>query len=329
MRKVLLTGYSGFVGSALLKCLAGYQVTLIGRHPVLDSNLCFHAVDFESSFNCSKVLSDIDIVIHCAARAYIMNDKSVNPLNSYRAINLGATLRLANQAAQAGVKRFIFLSSIKVNGEETQQGESFTEELISSPSDFYGLSKHEAELGLLTIAQESNMEVVIIRPPLVYGPGIKANFASILNLVKKGYYLPLGSIVGNKRSLIALENLISFILLCADYEKTPQAANQAFVISDGEDLSTAELFKRIAKAYGKKSRLFPFPVFLLKLGATLLGRQGLANRLLGSLQVDSSKARELLNWVPVTTVDEQLRKIAIADGFGDDSVSPEKKYRVS
>jgi nucleoside-diphosphate-sugar epimerase len=231
-----------------------------------------------------------------------------NPLEEFRKVNTGATLQLAKQAAESGVKRFIFLSSIKVNGEMTSLGEPFKPDDNFVPVDPYGLSKYEAEQGLLALAKETDMEVVIIRPPLVYGPGVRANFASMMFWMKKGVPLPFG-VIHNKRSLVALDNLVSFIIRCIDH---PKAANEIFLISDNEDVSTTQLLSKVAKAYGKKACLIPVPVSWMKFAARLIGKADVANRLFSSLQVDSAKARDLLGWKPVVTMDEQLKKIADA-----------------
>jgi nucleoside-diphosphate-sugar epimerase len=238
-----------------------------------------------------------------------MNDDCDDSLAIYREANTASTLNLAKQAAQAGVNRFVFISSIKVNGEMTRPGNSFLPEDNHVPTDHYGLSKYEAEQGLLQIAEETGMEVVIVRPPLVYGPGVKANFASMMRWVNKGVPLPFG-LVDNQRSLVALDNLVDLIALCADREKSPKAANQVFLISDGEDVSTTQLLQKVAKAFNKKAFLLPIPVWLMTFVAKILGKGDVANRLFGSLQVDSSKARDLLGWKPVTTIDEQLQKTA-------------------
>ena len=222
-------------------------------------------------------------------------------------------LKLAIQTVEAGVKRFIFISSIKVNGEMTLQGHPFNSDDVFIPRDPYGLSKYEAEQGLLALARETNMEVVIIRPPLVYGPNVKANFSSMMKWVYKGIPLPLGAI-NNRRSFVALDNLVSFIIHCINH---PEAASEIFLISDNEDVSTSELLRKVAKAFGQKSRLVPVPVWLMTISAQLIGKGDVANRLFGSLQVDSSKARDLLGWEPVITMDEQLKKTA--DAFLDKS----------
>lgn len=310
--KILLSGASGFIGSALLKSLSRYHVTAIGRRRI-DRCHAFYNKELSLSEDYSDCLPNINVVVHAAARTHLLNDKSADYLRLYREVNTEATLNLARQAKHFNCKRFIYFSTIGVNGSRSTN--SFTEQDDPAPYNNSTLSKYEAEKGLLEIARQSNMEVVIIRPPLVYGPNPPGNFASLLNLIIKEYPLPLASVTDNKRSLIALDNLIDFILLCVDYKKTPKAANQVFIISDCEDVSTAELFCRTSKAYGKKSRLFPFPISLLRLSAKLLGKQEMADRLLGSLQVDSSKARELLGWKPVITMNKQLRKMAEADGF--------------
>jgi UDP-glucose 4-epimerase len=215
-------------------------------------------------------------------------------------------LNLARQAAQAGVRRFIYVSSIKVNGEQTLPGQPFTEEDVPAPHDPYSISKYEAEEGLRVIAQQTGMEVVIIRPPLVYGPGVKANFLNMMGWLHRGVPLPFASI-NNRRSLVALENLLDFIVVCLDHSA---AANQIFLISDGEDLSTAELLRRMAYALGKPAHLIPMPISLLKVGAVLMGRRNMAQRLCGSLQADISKARTILGWNPPISVDEELCRTA-------------------
>jgi len=245
-----------------------------------------------------------------------MNDESLDSLAEYRRINCDTVLELVKLAANAGIKRFVFLSSIKVNGESTRPGESFTADSHYIPDGPYGLSKYEAEKGLLEIAKNSDMEVVIIRPPLVYGPGIKGNFASMISWVKKGIPLPFGAIY-NKRSLVALDNLVDFIILCARRDKSPKAANEVFLISDGGDISTSELLRKVAKSYGVKSRLIPIPESWMQFVLKILGKSGISNRLFGNLQVDSSKARELLGWNPVINMDKQLEKIAAFDKSKD------------
>ncbi len=318
---ILVTGATGFIGRALVNCLlvngvhvlagvrkqsshlpTSVQQMIIGDLSVLDqSSLALKHTAFEG----------IETIVHAAARVHIMNDDAVDPLRAFRKVNRDATLALAHLAANAGVKRFVFLSSIKVNGELTRPGHSFSPNDGHIPTDPYGLSKYEAELGLLALALETGMEVVIIRPPLVYGPGVKANFASMMHWMKKSIPLPFGPI-HNQRSFVALDNLLDFIALCADREKSSKAANQVFLISDNEDVSTTQLLRKVAKSQNNQAWLIPVPVGLMSFAAKLIGKGDIANRLFGSLQVDSSKARDLLGWKPVVTMDEQLEKIAKA-----------------
>ena len=311
-QKILITGATGFLGQALTDKLYsdGYPVVAAVRR---ESTVLGLDVDLVKVGNISaqtdwqQALSKIDVVIHCAARAHIMNDVVADPLAEFRKVNTAGTLNLARQAAEAGVRRFVFISSIKVNG-ELAESVPFSSEGVFVPTDPYGLSKYEAEQGLLALAKETGMEVVIIRPTLVYGSGVKGNFASLLKWMKTGVPLPFGAI-NNQRSLVALDNLVDFIIHCIDH---PKAANEIFLISDGEDVSTTELLQKVAKAFDKRAVLLPIPVSWMTLAAKLLGKADVANRLFGSLQVDSSKARALLGWEPVITMDEQLEKIADA-----------------
>jgi nucleoside-diphosphate-sugar epimerase len=285
--KVLITGATGFVGKAV--CFeshdAGYEVIVATRErtQVFSEEIeQFKIVDLSQDIDWENAFQGVDVVIHTAARAHVMNDVAIDPLAEFRKVNVEGTLKLAQQAADAGVKRFVFISSIKVNGEMTELEHPFTPDDDYIPTDPYGLSKYEAEQGLLALAKKTGMEVVIIRPPLVYGPDVKANFASMMKGMNKSIPLPFGAI-HNKRSLVALDNLVSFIIHCADYQKTPQAANQVFLISDGEDVSTTELLHKVAKAFGKKALLLPIPASLMTLAAKLLGKGDVANRLFGSL----------------------------------------------
>ena len=308
MKHVAVTGASGFLGSQLcaaLDAMGNIQLTALLRpesKTVANKYVEIPSMDGLSDF--TFALFDQEVVIHLAARAHIMKDEVADPLTEYRRVNVDGTLNLARQAAAAGVKRFIFLSSIKVNGEQTFLGQPFTANDTPAPEDAYGISKWEAEQGLQQLASESGMEVVVIRPPLVYGPGVKGNFASMIKLVSKGLPLPLGAI-HNQRSLMGLDNLVDFIVTCIDH---PEAANQVFLAGDGQDLSSTELLRGVARAMGRPSRLIPVPSFLLMLGATLIGKQAMAQRLLGSLQVDISKARHLLGWEPPISVEEGLRR---------------------
>lgn len=355
--RIFLTGATGFVGSVLLQRFVadGVELTALVRNDSVcvpdrvekvvgdlsglvgdagDRHVLRPRDDEENLL--AMALNECDVVVHAAARAHIMRDEVADPLAEYRKVNRDATLALARLAAEAGVKRFVFVSSVKVNGEGTYSKEEilrfaqndrenaqndknevqddmpkvsvFTPDDKFVPSDPYGLSKYEAEQGLLEIAQKTGMEVVIIRPPLVYGPNAKGNFATMVNWVRKGVPLPLGA-VHNARSLVALDNLVDFIALCADPARSPKAANEAFLISDGVDVSTSELLRKVAKACGVKSRLLPVPVGLMTFAARLLGKGAVANRLFGNLQVDSSKARDLLGWKPVVTMDEALERM--------------------
>jgi len=266
----------------------------------------FRVAGIESNTEWQSALVGMDVVIHCAARVHVMHDASSDPLAEFRKVNVDGTLNLAQQAASAGVRRFIFISSIKVNGEGTELGNPYFADDHPTPLDPYGVSKMEAEQTLRVLASETGMEVVIIRPVLVYGPGVKANFRSMMIWLSRGVPLPLGAI-RNKRSLVALDNLVDLILTCLNH---PAASNQTFLVSDAEDLSTSELLQRMGAALGKPARLLPVPPLLLEAGATLLGRRAVAQRLCGSLQVDISKTRELLGWEPLVSVDEAMRSTA-------------------
>jgi nucleoside-diphosphate-sugar epimerase len=307
---ILVTGATGFVGSALCACLSKNGIAVRAAVRALNSySGCVEAVEIgslSSKTDWKVALRDIKQVVHLAARVHVMNDKSADPLEEFRKINVDATIHLAKQAAAAGVNRFIYLSSIKVNGESTQLGRPFTAEDIPRPQDPYGVSKHEAECALRTIAEQTGMEVVIIRPPLVYGPGVKANFASMMQIIQRGVPLPLASFTGNQRSLVALGNLIDFIVTCLNH---PAATNQTFLVSDDEDLSTAELLRRMGQALKKPAKLFYVPIFLLQLGAVLFNKSEMHQRLCGSLQVDITKTKEFLHWKPPLSVDQGLRQL--------------------
>lgn len=308
--KILVTGANGFIGHALcrhLLMLRHLVVPTVRRHSDLPDAI---TVSEASSDVWTEVLECCDSVVHLAGRAHVLRESASDALAEFRRVNTEATLRLARQSAVAGVKRFVYISTIGVNGNLTS-GAPFTELTEPQPHDAYSVSKYEAELGLMAIQKESGMEVVIIRPPLVYGPGAKGNLVILLKWVLKGIPLPLGCVT-NKRSFIALDNLLDFIGLCADRELSPKAANQIFLIADGEDVSTTEFLRRVAAAYGRASRLFPFPTALLQICALLAGKKIIANRLLHSLVIDASKARELLDWRPPVKMDEQLRRMSHA-----------------
>lgn len=303
--KLLITGATGFVGRALCMgfSLRQYDLTAIVRAKDARLDGCLTRVIVASErTDWPHVFSGVDVVIHLAARVHIMQEETKDPLTEFRKVNVDGTLNLARQAAAAGVKRFVFISSVKVNGESTQARHMFTENDIPSPQDAYGQSKYEAECGLRQIAEASGMEVVIIRPPLVYGPGVKANFAALMRVVRRGWPLPLGA-VHNRRSLVFLDNLVDFIEVCISH---PQAANQTFLVSDGHDLSTPDLVRGLARAGGVMARLIPVPVWALRAGAALVGKSSAIERLCGSLQVDISKARNVLGWTPPVAVEQGL-----------------------
>ena len=308
--KILVTGATGLVGKALCKRLLndGYAPRAAVR--TTDAALATLGLDTATVGDINELtdwhttLLGVDVVVHLAARVHVMRDRAENPLDEFRRVNAQGTLQLARSACAAGVERFIFVSSVKVNGDFTKPGQAFTEHAPSKPMDAYGQSKHEAEIGLQKMAQESGMEVVIIRPPLVYGPGVKANFATLMNAVQKGWPLPLGA-VNNQRSLVALDNLVDFIVTCTTH---PQAANQIFLVSDGHDLSTTELVQGMAEAAGVPARLLPVPAWALRPAGAALGKRDAVQRLCGNLQVDISKARELLGWTPPVSVSEGLRR---------------------
>lgn len=313
MKRVLITGATGFIGRQLSVRLSEEGIDLIAsvRHFsnfLSDTILQVVVGDLSSETNWSNALDSVSTVIHTAARVHVMSD-SANSLAKFRQVNLDGTMNLAKQAVAAGVDRFIFISSIKVHGESTRLYQSFTEMDTPEPVDPYGISKFETEQALYQLAKETGMEVVCIRPPLVYGARVKANFLSMMKWLYKGVPLPFGAI-HNKRSLVALDNLVDFIITCVDH---PAAANEVFLVADGEDLSTTELLNRVAGALGKKSRLLPVNQKVLEFCLKLIGKKDLAQRLCGSLQVDISKAERLLNWTPPVSVDEGLRRTA--EGF--------------
>lgn len=290
---ILITGANGFVGKSLCLLLENRE------HSILRSQKRMNTSDW------SQELNSVNITIHLAARVHILHDCARNPFAEFKAINVVGTLNLARQSAAAGVKRFIFLSSIGVNGAVTTLNNTFTNDDKPAPHSLYAISKHEAEIGLRKIAIETGMQVVIIRPPLIYGANAPGNFGSLLRIIKRGLPLPLGAVTQNQRSFVALDNLVDLILTCINH---PNAANQTFLVSDGEDVSTTDLLRKMALAQGVTSRLLPVPVALLNLCAKLIGKQAMAQRLLGNLQVDISHTQKLLNWKPIISLDEGLRR---------------------
>lgn len=263
--------------------------------------------DIHEATDWSAALNGCSAVVHLAARVHVMNERASDPLLEFRRTNVEGTLHLARQAAHSGVRRFVFVSSIKVNGETTAAGRPFTVADTPAAQDAYGISKMEAERGLRGIAADTGMEIVIVRPPLVYGPGVKANFASLMRAVQRGLPLPLGAVTNNRRSLVALDNLVDLLITCVDH---PAAANQTFLVSDGEDLSTTALIRRMGQALGKPARLLPVPPALLQLGAAIVGKRNVVQRLLGNLQVDIAHTRATLGWTPPISVGEGLRRAA-------------------
>jgi nucleoside-diphosphate-sugar epimerase len=309
--QVLVTGSTGFIGRALLVRLGAenLHITATVRNNIknaFDKNVkVIHVGELTSSLDWRRALEGVNVVIHLASRVHIMSDRARDSSDEYRRINVNATINLAHQAAEVGVRRFIYLSSIKVNGEFTEPGEVFTAEDTPLPQDPYGVSKLHAELGLRAIASKTGMEVVIIRPPLVYGPGVKANFLRMMRWLSRPIPLPLGAI-NNLRSFVALDNLVDLIVRCIDH---PGAANQIFLVSDGEDISTTSLLYRMGNALGNPARLIPVPTSWLHFFGTLLGRQAIVGRLCLSLQVDILKTRKLLDWSPPINMDEGLRRV--------------------
>ncbi len=306
---ILLTGADGFVGKFILNVAHLRSIKMrpicrsidaLSRHP----NGVFVSEPY-CSVDLSKALQGIDVVIHTAALTHIVRNDDLDPLDEFRRVNVEGTLNLARQAANAGVRRFVLISSIKVSGEATLPARPFTADDPVAPVDAYALSKAEAEVQLMQVGKETGMEVTIIRPPIIYGPGVSGNFASLISWVRRGLPLPLGGVSHNRRSFVGVDNLVDLILLCAHH---PKAANQIFLISDGEDLSTTELLRKIGNALNQPARMLWVPAEVISFIAGLLGKKKISQRLLGSLQVDISKTCELLDWKPSVAVDEGLRR---------------------
>lgn len=305
---VLVTGGSGFVGRSLIEtvCMdSRYRLTVSTRNPdnrFPSSVRVVPVPEVDGSTDWKSALEGVDIVVHLAARVHVMREADGDPLTAFRKVNVDGTLNLARQAAREGVKRFIFISSVKVNGECSTLGAPFSADDVPAPIDPYGISKYEAEQGLISLAASTGMDVVIIRPVLVYGPGVKANMLSMMRWLYWGIPLPLGSI-NNRRSLVAIENLNDLIFTCMAH---PAAANQIFLVSDGDDISTTDLLRRMGASLGHSARLLPVsPKLLLSISA-LLGKRAVSQRLLGSLQVDIKKNYVLLGWSPPVTLNQGL-----------------------
>ncbi len=297
----------------------GIECILHGRESGYGGDSAIFRANLGAATNWMPALAGVDAVVHCAARVHQMQD-SENTLHRYQKTNVDGTLQLARQAALAGVKRFVFLSSVKVNGESTLPGRPFQPPVSRIPQDPYGRSKYEAEQGLLQLAQETGLEVVIIRPPLVYGPGVKANFHTMMRWVSQGIPLPLSS-VHNQRSLVFIDNLVDLILLCLRH---PVAVKNVWLVSDDHDVSTADLLADMAVALGVSCRSWPLPPVILQTVARLSGKSAVAERLLGSLQVDISATRRLLGWRPVVPYDQALAMTAqafLAEKAGIDTAS--------
>lgn len=315
--RILLTGANGFVGTAVqarVRAEAGCSVRAAVRSAAAaaslpaGSDVCVVG-DLDADTDWRAALAGVDVVVHCAARVHVMRETAADPQAEFRRVNRDATLALARAALAAGCRRLVFLSSVKVNGEASAPGQPFRADDLPAPQDAYGLSKLEAETGLLALAANSALEVVIVRPPLVYGPGVKGNFRTMMRVLRAGWPLPLAA-VRNRRSLIAVDNLADLLLCCARH---PAAAGRVWMAADGEDLSTPDLLRRLGAALGRKPWLLPVPAGALRAAAALFGRGAALQRLCASLQVDATPARQLLGWLPPQSVSAALA--ACADDF--------------
>lgn len=308
-RRVLITGATGFVGRGVVAHALDQQILVraVSRQQLAssDARLEYQQIgDLSAGTDWSDAVREIDVVVHCAARVHVMKDRSEHPLADFRAANLEATVSLARQAVAAGVRRLVFISSIGVNGAQTFQ-RPFTEVDPPAPHSPYAVSKHEAEIALAEVARETGLEVVIIRPPLVYGPDAPGNFGALVRAVRAGRRLPLGAI-DNRRSFIGRDNLADFVLTCVS---DPRAANQTFLISDDCDLSTSDLLRTLAQAANVDARLLAVPVWILRLAGAILGKRESIVSLTGDLRIDMSKARQVLEWSPPASPLEGMRRI--------------------
>jgi nucleoside-diphosphate-sugar epimerase len=308
---IAVTGANGFVGQAVCEVLRAQHHTIRplvrNAHPAWPEAIAVGSIAADTDW--AQALNGIDCVVHCAARVHVMSETEVDPLAAFRAVNVLGSQRLAEQAAQAGVKRLVFLSSLKVLGEMTEPGHPFQVNTAPKPEDPYGISKWEAEQAIQRVGQATGMETVVIRPPLVYGPGVKANFQQLLQAVSRGMPLPMGDI-RNQRSLVNLDNLCDLIALCVHH---PAAAGKVFLVSDGHDVSTPDLIRAMARALGRSARLISIPPAGLRLLGRLSGRQAQIDRLTGSLQVEIGHTRDVLGWTPRTTLQQALLSLVQAD----------------
>lgn len=305
---VLVTGASGFIGTELLARLDLSTTKVLGRRkPCNFPSSQYYEQAIDSTADYSEALRGVDTIVHLAARVHIMNDSSFDPIEEYRKVNTYGTINLAMQAARCGVKRFVFVSSVKVNGDSTMLGRPFFHNDEMSPKDCYGQSKAEAESKLLKLSQDTELEIVIIRPTLVYGPGVKANFSSLMSLVRKGFPLPFGSITKNKRSLVSVTNLVDLIVVCLEHKN---AVNQVFLVSDDYDLSTSEIVREMAIALGKPAWQLPIPPHCYWIVGKLFNRSDVVDRLIGSLQVDITHTKKTLGWFPPQSLKDGFKQTA-------------------
>jgi len=312
MKKILVTGASGFIGKTLCNKLIKLSFNVQGAVRSLDSltfDYNFKAVtvgEIGANTNWINALKDIDCIIHCAGKAHSISKK--NNINMYHSINTEGTKNLAEQAVKAGVKRLVFLSSVKVNGESTGKtfnNKIFTNKSVLNPKDAYSISKFESEKLLWKISSKTDLEVVVVRLPLVYGYGVKGNLMRLIKLIKSGIPLPF-DLIKNQRSLIGIDNLVDLLVRCIEH---PDAKSKTFLVSDGEDLSTPELLKNIASAMGRSAFMFPFPISLLKFFGFVLGKSSEIDRLTGSLQIDNNYTKKILNWSPPISVQEGIKRM--------------------
>ena len=305
-----VTGANGFLGSALIEELARRNYLVRASSRVGDIELhknidLVQSPDLHDNIMWSDLFKGSQYLIHTAARAHIMNDNSKDALDKFRQVNVEGTLNIARQAAQSGVRRFVYISSIKVNGEETQSGAPFTNGSPPNPQDPYGISKWEAEEGLRKISRETGLEIIIIRPPLIYGPGVKGNFHQLMKIIQRGLPLPLASIK-NSRSMIGIRNCVDVIIKAST---APKISTNLFLVSDDHNISTPELIRRLANAMGTKASLFPLPVYMLTSGAQLLGKAHVIQRLTSSLEIDVNETKDCLDWVPPFDIDSELMRL--------------------